>query len=78
MSGNDQEEELPEAMAVRLAKEWHVQKNPYSQQFSSLVHHDRPLLMELACYPDSLLSAEVIRRFGEGLQFVVVNGMVVI
>lgn len=66
VSGNDQEEELPEAMAVRLAKEWHVQKNPYSQQFSSLVHHDRPLLMELACYPDSLLSAEVIRRFGEG------------
>ena len=60
------EERLPEAMAARLAKEWHIQKNPYSQQFSSLVQHERPLLMELACYPNSLLSAEVIQRFGEG------------
>ena len=49
-----------------LAKTWHHQRNPLSREWHSLVHHGRPLLMELACFPDSVLSSEVEKRFGTG------------
>lgn len=42
-----------------------MHRNPYSQQWQSLVKHDRIFLVELACYPDSVLSSEVERRYGK-------------
>ena len=57
---------LSETMAAKLMREWQPQKNPYSGQWQTLVQHQRPLLMELACYSDSLLSGEVLQRFGAG------------
>ena len=51
---------------MSLAKTWHVHRNPYSKQWHELIGHGRQILVELACYPDSTLSAEVERRFGKG------------
>ena len=49
--------ELQEA-AVMLAKKWESSMNPCSHAWSQLVEHQRPLLMELACNPDSVLGVE--------------------
>lgn len=57
---------LPQETQVKIVKGWHVQQNPFSEQWKSLVQHKRPLLMELACFPDSRLCNEVERRFGKG------------
>lgn len=62
----DEEAPLPDETALMLAKTWHHQRNPLSREWHSLVHHGRPLLMELACFPDSVLSSEVEKRFGAG------------
>ena len=58
--------EMPEETALNIARGWHAQRNPLSTHWQDLVHHGRPLLMELACYPNSLLGEEVERRFGKG------------
>lgn len=58
--------DLPEDLAVRFAKGWEAQRNPFSESWSHLYRHKRPMLMELACFPNSLLSEEVDRRFGKG------------
>ena len=58
--------DLPENLAVLFAKGWEAQRNPFSESWSQLYRHKRPMLMELACFPDSLLSEEVDRRFGRG------------
>ena len=57
---------MPEETALAIARGWHAQRNPLSTHWQNLVHHGRPLLMELACYPNSLSSEEVERRFGKG------------
>ena len=57
---------LPPESALLLSRTWHVQKNPLSQEWQALVHSNRPFLMELACYQDSVLGQEVERRFGKG------------
>lgn len=57
---------LPEDMALTLARHWEPRQNPYSTAWESLVSHERPFMVELACYPDSRLSQEVERRFGKG------------
>jgi ribosomal protein L34E len=57
---------LSEDTAVFLAKGWEPRKNPLSQGWSTLTHHGRPLLMELACFPDSVLGSEVEKRYGKG------------
>ena len=56
---------LPAEVVSKLAKTWHLQRNLFSEQWKSLVHHRRPLLMELACYEDSILGQEVERRYGK-------------
>lgn len=66
---------LSETMAAKLVREWKPQKNTYSGQWQTLVQHQRPFLMELACYSDSLLSGEVLQRFGQGLRLSVASGM---
>ena len=57
---------LSETMAAKLMREWQPEKNPYSGKWQTLVQHQRPLLMEWACYSDSLRSGEVLQRFGAG------------
>ena len=52
--------------AANLAKHWHVQRNPFSRYWQDLVWTQRPLLVELACFPESVLSKEVEQRFGAG------------
>ena len=58
--------ELSANVADMITQRWNAQRNPYSQDWQSLVHHNRPILMELACFPNSLLSTEVERVFGKG------------
>lgn len=58
--------ELSANVADMITQRWDAQRNPYSQNWQSLVHHNRPILMELACFPNSLLSTEVERVFGKG------------
>ena len=60
------ENPLPEESALTLAKIWHLQRNPYSKSWQNLVWSHKTLLVELACYPNSILSTEVERRFGQG------------
>ena len=62
----DHAELLPERLSRTLHNEWGIRKNLYSKTWKGLVHHGRPLLMEVACYPDSVLGTEVERRFGSG------------
>ena len=57
---------LPEEVALMLSRTWQPQVNPYSAAWQDLTHQGRPLLLELACFEDSVLSHEVIRRFGVG------------
>ena len=57
--GDLDERAMPEETALNIARGWHAQRNPLSTHWQNLVHHGRPLLMELACYPNSLLSEEV-------------------
>ena len=64
--GDLDEHAMPQETALNIARGWHAQRNPLSTHWQNLVHHGRPLLMELACYPNSLLSEEVERRFGKG------------
>lgn len=52
--------------ALLIANHCGVRRNPFSESWRELVHRGRPLLMELACYPDSRLGQEVERRFGQG------------
>lgn len=59
--------------AVLFAKRWETCRNPYSDNWSQLYRHGRPILMELACYPNSLLSEEVEQRFGKGSSMRVSN-----
>ena len=56
---------LPAEVVSELAQAWHLQRNLFSEQWKSLVHHRRPLLMELACYEDGILGQEVDRRYGK-------------
>ena len=68
---HDDHEGLREAFvsdvtALKLGKQWLPQRNPYSHSWGELVRTGRPLLMELACYQDSVLSQEVIDRYGPG------------
>ena len=58
-------QDLLEEAAVMLAKKWEASMNPYSTAWSQLVDNQRPLLMELACYPDSVLGTEVERQLGK-------------
>ena len=51
--------------ALLLGKIWQPARNPYSKEWQALVNSGRPLLMEVGCYEDSVLSREVISRFGE-------------
>ena len=60
VSAADVERFLSETMVAKLMREWQPQKNLYSGQ----CQHQRPFLMELACYSDSPLSGEVLHRFG--------------
>ena len=57
--------DLPEEAALSLAKKWESSQNPYSHAWSHFVDHQRPLLMELACYPDSVLGTEVEKQVGK-------------
>ena len=66
---NISEAPLSEESALTMAKIWHLQRNPFSQSWQTLVWSQRPLLVELACYPNSILSTEVERRFGQGSAF---------
>lgn len=59
-------EELSDEQALLLARSFEARRNPFSDQWKDLVHHGRPLLMELACYENSILSKETIQRFGDG------------
>ena len=52
--------------ALLLGKVWQPARNPFGQVWQTLVREGRPLLMEVGCYEDSVLSREVISRFGEG------------
>ena len=63
-----EDESLPisDEIALLLTKEWMPQKNPFSAAWPELVRSGRPLLMELACYEDSVLGAEVESCFGKG------------
>lgn len=63
---DDIEGHLSEALAAQIFKEWQPQNNKYTGQWTTLHKHERPLLMELACYSDSLLSGEVLKRYGPG------------
>ena len=65
--------ELSANVADMITQRWDAQRNPYSQEWQSLVQHKRPILMELACFPDSLLSTEVERVFGKGAAIRVSN-----
>lgn len=60
------DQDLSEKDAMNLAREWHLHRNPFSKTWEDLVGHGRPFLVELACFHDSLLSAEVEKRFGKG------------
>ena len=64
---------LSNETAVLFAKRWETCRNPYSDNWSQLYRHGRPILMELACYPNSLLSEEVEQRFGKGSSMRVSN-----
>lgn len=64
--GDMSECELEAHVADTIQRAWHPRKNPYSKSWQQLVHRGRPLLMELACFPDSVLSEAVIKKFGEG------------
>ena len=66
VSPRDVEHDLSAEDALRLVKGWHAAQNPFSEEWKSLVQHKRPLLMELACFPDSKLGEEVESRFGKG------------
>ena len=57
---------VPEKVCRDLSHGWDPKNNIWSTSWSSLVHHGRPLLMEVACYEDSVLSCEVERRYGSG------------
>ena len=63
-----EDESLPvsDETALLLTKGWMPQQNPFSAAWQELVRSGRPLLMELACYEDSFLGAEVESRFGKG------------
>ena len=52
--------------AMLLTKNWHLRKNPFSNEWQGLVDSKRIFLMELACFQDSVLSSEVERRLGKG------------
>ena len=58
--------DLTKESICALASVWQPNKNPFGEEWQALVQKGRPLLMELACYEDSVLSREVIRRFGPG------------
>ena len=60
------QQELSSESALAMARQWEPRRNPYSEQWQELVHAARPFLMELACFPDSKLSAEVELRLGQG------------
>ena len=65
----DRETPLSVESALTMAKIWHLQRNPFSKSWQNLVWSQRPLLVELACYPNSILSTEVERRFGQGSSY---------
>ena len=58
--------ELPPESALVLARVWQPQRNQYGAAWQDLTHDRRPLLMEVACFEDSVLSQEVEKRFGYG------------
>ena len=58
--------ELEEHSALALTKSWQPRKNAYSAAWQQLTHGGRPLLMEVACFEDSVLSQVVESRFGKG------------
>ena len=60
------QQELSSESALAMARQWEPRRNPYSEQWQELVHAARSFLMELACFPDSKLSAEVELRLGQG------------
>jgi len=48
-----------------LFKHWLPGKCPNSKVWLDLIHHKRPLLLEVACSEQSILGQEVQSRFGE-------------
>ena len=65
-AGLEDVKDLPDAVALTLARTWQPQRNPLSAKWQELAHLGRPLLLELACFEDSALSQEVEGRFGKG------------
>ena len=57
---------LSEESLKRLSQNWGPRKNMFSEGWKDIVHHGRPLLLEVACFHDSILGTEVERRFGPG------------
>ena len=57
---------LGDKQALLFSKHWQQQRKPYTKAWQNLVAYGRPLLMELACFEDSRLSEEVLRRYGPG------------
>ena len=57
---------VPEKVCKELSHSWDPKNNSWSTSWSHLVHNGRPLLMEVACYEDSILGCEVERRYGSG------------
>ena len=58
--------DMSEATCLALTRQWDSHRNPFSDTWKTLVREKRPLLVELACYENSILSSEVERRFGAG------------
>ena len=54
---------LPDKTAQELLRSWGPHTNQYSKAWQQLVQHHRPLLMELACFENSILSEEVQKRY---------------